>query len=94
MRIGEPVGEVVAALANHGEGFESTTNVGCARGRLQLAGERYHPRRDRRRGHRVQSVKQGRGGDLGRDPVADGRGQPCLGAAGLRSFRDHQQGHW
>ncbi len=38
-------------------------------------------------------VQQRRGGDLCGDPVADGRGEPRLGAAGLRSLRDHQQGH-
>ena len=93
MRVGEPIGEVVAALLDHRERLESLTDLGGAGGGVQVAGERHHPRGDRRGGHRVQRVQQRGGGDIGGDPVADRRGQPRLGPTGLRRLGNHQQRH-
>ncbi len=93
MCVGKPVGEVVTALWNHREGLQLLPDFGGARGGVQVTGECHHPRRHRRRGHRVQRVQQRGGGDLGGDPVTDRRREPCLGPARLRRFGDHQQGH-
>ena len=91
VRIGEPVGEVVAALTDHRERLESATDLSSPGGGVQVAGERDDSRRHRRGGNRVECVQQRRGGDLGRNAVADGRREPGLGAAGLGSLGDHQQ---
>ncbi len=69
--VGKPVGEVVAALRNHREGFEPTTDLVPAHGAVQIAGERHDPRRHGCRGDGVQGVQQRRGGDLRRGPVAN-----------------------
>ncbi|BCP39233.1 hypothetical protein MINTMi198_46030 [Mycobacterium intracellulare M.i.198] len=93
MRVGEPCGEIVAALGDHGEGRQSPPDIGGARGAAEVPGEGDDPRRHRRVGHGVQRVEQCGGGDLGGDAVADARREPRLGPARLGRFGDHQQRH-
>ena len=93
MRVGQPIGEVDAALLDHRERLEPTADLGAAGRGIQIAGERDHPRGHRRIRRGVQRVEQCRGGDLGCQLVADGRGQPRLRFSRLRRLGDHQQRH-
>ena len=91
--VGQPVGEIVAALFDDGEVREPLPDLGTAAGRVQITGHGDDARRDGRGRDGVECVQQGGGGDVCGRGVAERGGQPRLRQSGNRCLRDHQHRH-
>ena len=93
MRVGQPVGEAVAALPDHGEGGEPVADL-ARPGRLGCRSPVIATTRcvHRGRGHRVERVQQGGGGDVGGGPLPQRGGQSRLGQPGHRRLGHHEHG--